>query len=80
MPVDVAVEKPSTRIISDETQGGRLHRQQLDGVTANWVRLSLPQRRVELGITGSVVLATVDNLELVAVDVATSWKFNNGAV
>ena len=70
MPVNVAVEKPSTRIISDETQSGRLHRQQLDCVTADWVHLSLLQRGVELGITGSVVLATVDDLELVAVDVA----------
>ena len=70
MPVNVAVEKPSTRIISDETQSGRLHRQQLDCVTADWVRLSLLQRGVELGITGSVVLATVDDLEFVAVDVA----------
>ena len=70
MPVNVTVEKPSTRIISDETQSGRLHRQQLDCVTADWVRLSLLQRGVELGITGSVVLATVDDLELVAVDVA----------
>ena len=71
MPVDVAVEKPGTRIISDKPQSGGLHRQQLDCVTADWVRLSLLQRGVELGIVGSVVLATVDDLELVAVDVAT---------
>jgi len=70
MPIDMAVEKPGPGIIGDEPEGGRLHRQQLDCVTAEWVRLSLPQRRVELGVTRSVVIATVDDLKLVTVDVA----------
>jgi hypothetical protein len=70
MPVDVAVEKPGPGIVSDESQSGRLHRQQLDCVTADWIRLSLLQRRVEGGVIRSVVIATVDDLELVAVNVA----------
>ena len=70
MPVDVAVEKPGTGIVSDKAQCGRLHRQQLYCVTADRVQLSLLELRVECWVTGSVVLAAVDNLELVAVDVA----------
>lgn len=70
MPVDVAVEQPGTGIVSDESQSGSLHRQQLDRVTAEWVRLSLRQRRVEGGIVRSVVVATTDDLKLVAVNVA----------
>ena len=70
MPVDVTVEKPGAGIVSDESQSGRLHRQQLDCVTADWVRLTLLQRGVERRVTGSVVLAAVYDLELVPVDVA----------
>jgi len=70
MPVDVTVEKPGPGIISDESQSGGLHRQQLDCVTAQWILLSLRQRRVEGGVIGSVVLAAFDDLKLVAVNVA----------
>lgn len=70
MPVDVAMEKPGPGIVGDESQGGRLHRQQLDCITAEWVRLSLPQRGVGCGVIRSVVITTVNNLELVAMDVA----------
>ena len=70
MPVNVTMEKPGPGIVSDESQSGSLHRQQLDCVTAQWIRLSLHQRRVESGVVRSVVLAAADDLELVAVNVA----------
>jgi len=70
MPIDVTVEKPGPGIISDESQSGGLHRQQLDRVTAQRIRLSLYQRRVEGGVIRSIILATFDNLELVTVNMA----------
>ena len=70
MPVDVAVEQPGSGIVSDEPQSGRLHRQQLDCITAEWVRLSLLQGRVDGWIIRSVIITAVDDLEFVAVNVA----------
>jgi hypothetical protein len=70
MPIDVAMEQPGARVICNESQSGRMHRQHLDCVTADWVRLSLLQRRVEGWVIRSVVISTVDNLDLVTVNVA----------
>lgn len=72
MPIDVAVEKPGPRIIGDKSQSGGLHRQQIDRITAHWIRLSLLQRRVYGGVIDRVVTTAVDDLELVAVNVAVS--------
>ena len=70
MPVDVTVEKPGPGIISDESQSGSLHRQQLDCVTAHGIRLSLLQRWVCGGVIRSIVTTAFDDLELVPVKVA----------
>ena len=71
MPIDVAMEEPGTGVVGNKSQGGRMHRQQLDRVTTHRVCLSLLQRWVEGGVIGGVVATTVDNLELMTVNMAT---------
>ena len=70
MPVDVAMEEPGSGVVSNESQSGGVHRQELYCITADRVRLSFLQRRVEGGIVRSVVSGMVDYLELVAVNMA----------
>ena len=76
MPVDMTVEKPGARIVSNESQGGRVHRQHLDCVTSDWIHLSLLQGRIDSRVIRSVVVSAVDDLELVAVKMATWQKFS----
>jgi hypothetical protein len=70
MPLDVAMEHPNPRVVSDEPQGDRASLQDRDGVSADKVGLAFYHWMVEHRVVATVIPGAVHNLEVVSMLVA----------
>ena len=64
------MEEPSSGVVSNDTKSDRMHRWDLDRVTAHGVSLTLDEWRVQSWVVRSIVLCPSDELHLVPVQMA----------
>lgn len=67
MPVDVAMEKPCTGVVSSPSDSSTSSGRNGDGIPSNGVDLTLVDGWVQFGVVRKVIHGLVDDLEFVAV-------------
>ncbi len=64
------MEKPSPWVICHDAQRGGAQRLDQDGIPTHWICLTLSKRRIKCLVIGRIVLCSINNHELVSVQMA----------